>query len=119
MRKVVRDQERKFARIRQRIVEAKPIFGRDSRVKRNLVPISKCVTRFEREAAFTSLFGKVLHLVLDTNSETGWQPHLNLLAENLTRQAVTKANAFVSSFQFEAERRKHVRLRQCGDAAMR
>src|SRR5262245_10122714 len=103
MRKVVGEQERKLTRIRQHIVEAKPIFGRDSGVKRKLVPISKRVTRFEGKAAFASLFGEVLHLVLDANGETSGQPHFDLLPEKLTWQTMTKADALISSFQFKTE----------------
>ena len=115
----MRDQERKLSRIGQCVAEAKLIFGGDSGIEWKLVPISKRVTRFESETAVASLSGEVLNLVLYANGEARRQPHFDLLPEKLTRQAVTKDGALISSFQFKAERRKHIRLCECGDATVR
>src|SRR5207253_4332692 len=108
MREVMRNEERKFARITQCVAEAKPILDGDSGVERKFVPVSKRVTSFESEAAVASLSGEMLNLILHANSEARRQPHFDLLPEKVSRQAATKDGALISSFEFKAERRKHI-----------
>ena len=115
----MRDQERKLSRIGQGVAEAKAILGGDSGVERKLVPIGKRVTSFESEAAVASLSGEMLNLVLHANCETRRQSHFDLLPEKMSRQALAEDVAFVSGFEFKAERRKHIRLCERRDATMR
>src|SRR5438132_14177490 len=119
MRKVVRDEESDLAGIRQCIDKTKSILGGDSGVERKLVPVGQRVAPFQREAAVASFSSEVLNLVLHANSEARRQSHFDLLPEKLTRQSVTKRSAFISGFELEAERRKHIRLRKGRDATVR
>src|SRR6267378_6645605 len=87
------------------VAESKSILGGNSRIERKLVPIRERVTRFETEASAASLSSKMLKPVLHANSESRRGSHFNLLPEKLSRRPVTKCRAFISSFEFEAERR--------------
>ncbi|HAK06366.1 MAG TPA: hypothetical protein DCO65_03705, partial [Spartobacteria bacterium] len=79
----------------------------------------KRVTAFESEAAVASLSGEMLNLVLHANCEARRQPHFDLLPEKMNRQAMTEDVAFVSGFEFEAEGRNNIRLRERRDTTVR
>src|SRR5205085_9677603 len=108
--KIMREQEGKLARVLDRINKAEPVLRRYCGIERELIPICQRVTRFDSEGAVASPSREVLDLILQANSESRRQPHLYLLPEQVHRCAVPKEVAFISSLQFKAKRRKHIRL---------
>ena len=77
------------------------VFGENRRIERNLVPISKSPARFQTHCLRAAAAIKSLKLCFGRYVETIWQPHLDLLSEEMIRRPVAES---LSLIQFAEEK---------------